>query len=143
MLLLSALVSLALAASPEQNCPKNLLSQAAEAFPDHACHLGIQEPGGFAIFCNQRLDGSLTDTEIPIFIGVDPYRFTEVPAEARSLVWAFVAQKFMHLSNEDFVEVTDEHVICEGPNIMWWAVETHPPLDEVSRRTSSGSSRRL
>lgn len=142
MLLLSALLNLA-HAEQTLSCPKDLLNQASEAFPEHECHLGVQEPGGFAVFCNQRIDGVLTDTEIPIFIGLDTYRFKEVPDGAKSQVWAYIAQKFMHLSNTDFIETTKSAVTCEGPNIFWWTVETHLPVDDVTRHSTGSGKRSL
>ncbi len=125
------------------NCSKDLVAQASKTFPDHACHLGLQEPGGFGVFCDQRIDGVLTDIEVPIFIGLDAYRFKEVPEESRPKVWAFMAQEFMHLSNTDFIEIIGGPVVCQGPNIKWWTVELHPPLDDHSRPTREGTSRTL
>ena len=142
MLFFSVLFNLAHAQIP-LNCSKNLIEQASEAFPDNDCHLGMQEPGGFAVFCNQRVDGVLTDTEVPIFIGLDPYRFKEVSEADRPHVWAFLAQGFMHLSNTDFIEVIGTEKVCEGPNVTWWQVETHLPLQDYSRNSGSSGSRRL
>ena len=68
------------------NCSKDLIAQASQTFQDHACHLAMQEPGGFAVFYHQRVDGVLTDTEIPILIGLGTYRFKEVPDENRPQV---------------------------------------------------------
>lgn len=100
------------------NCSKDLIAQASQTFQDHACHLAMQEPGGFAVFYHQRVDGVLTDTEIPILIGLGTYRFKEVPDENRPQVWAFMAQGFMHISNPDFIDTVKTPVVCQNPNVV-------------------------
>lgn len=64
---LSRSVSAAETPPPRPDCADVLLAEAVTAFPDHACHLRIRDPGTFAVFCDQRVAEVLTDTEVPIF----------------------------------------------------------------------------
>lgn len=133
MLVFVALYSLA-NAHDSTTCSKDLLAQASEVFPENNCHLGMQEPGAFAIFCNQKIDNTLTSREIPIFIGIDSYRFKTIPQEDKPHVWGHIAYKFLNISSTDFVEIIGSESDCNGINTTWWEVETHLPLQDFSRK---------
>ena len=136
MLVFITLFSLAIA-HDSTTCSKDLLAQASEAFPENNCHLGMQEPGSFAIFCNQKVDNMLTSREIPIFIGIDSYRFKTIPQADKPHVWGYIAYKFLNISSTDFVEIIQSESDCNGINTTWWEVETHLPLQDYDRKETN------
>jgi glycosyltransferase A (GT-A) superfamily protein (DUF2064 family) len=136
MLVFISLINLAIA-HDSTNCSKDLLAQATESFPNNSCHLGMQEPGAYAIFCNQKVDNKLTEQEIPVFIGIDSYRFKTIPDADKPRVWGYIAYEFMQISDYDLVEIIKSESDCTGINTTWWEVETHLPLQDYTRKETN------
>ena len=125
----SAAAAPATATMERMDCSDVLVAEADAAFPAHRCRVRIREPGAFAVFCDQRVSGVLTDTEVPIFIGLDRGNFLSVPDELRQSAWAATFVEFMRLSPQDVLEVLETTPRCAGSDIRWWEVPVHPPVD--------------